>query len=327
MTMDILDFLQNYQGGSISGSSTQNMSLTDLTKWLQNNQIAGYQEYDPSWQANLKNAYDAQSQAYNQYQQNVTGLQGLLGNLTQQSGQLANQLQDTYGQAQGYMNQAMQSFDPNYWTNYLQTGQVAQPIQQKLQGIRDLSMQNYMTDLNQQYDRALQQMMGERAFAGVSGSNVTADLTNRLFQTMATQARQAANTYDIEMMQNLLAEPYRQHEAALAGLQGQTQAGGALGSLASMLGQSMLQNYGAQAGFGSLVPQYTGPLFKMSQELATLPTVMREAYATPLLQMWDALLKAQTQKDVGQIYNEGSDDDYSWLGGVGALLGGIGGLF
>jgi hypothetical protein len=129
------------------------------------------------------------------------------------------------------------------------------------------------------------------------------------------------------MMQNLLAEPYRQHEAALAGLQGQTQVGGALGNLANLLNQAMLQNYTTQAGFGATVPQYTGPLFEMSQSLATIPTMLREAYATPLLQMWDALLKAQTQKEVGHIYNEGSDDDYSWLGGVGALLGGLGGLF
>lgn len=333
MLLDALTkWLQNKQEadpltGSSGTSSTKNMSLGDLTKWLQNTNVAGYQEADPSWQKNLKSAYDAQADAFNQYQTNVQGLQGLLGGLTNQTSQLAQNTQDTFNQAQGYVNQAAQSYDPNQWTNYLQSGQVAQPIQEKMQNIRDLQMENYMTDLNKQYGRALQDMMNRRAFAGVSGSNVTADLANRLFETAARQARQAANTYDAEMAQNLLAEPYRQHQAQLAGMNAQLGLGQGLGSLANLLGQSMLQNYNTQAQYGVTIPQYTAPMFDMSQKLATIPTMMREAYATPLLQMWDALLKAKTQKEVGHIYNESSDDDYSWIGGVGALLGGLGGLF
>lgn len=305
------------------------MSLDTLTNWLQNNYVSGYQEYDPSWQKNIKSAYDAQADAFNQYQTNVQGLQGLLGGLTNQTSQMAQNTQDTFNQAQGYVNQAAQSYDPNQWTNSLQSGQVAQPIQDKMQNVRDLQMENYMTGLNKQYDRSLQDMMNRRAFAGVSGSNVTADLANRLFETTASQARQAANTYDAEMAQNLLAEPYRQHEAQLAGMNAQLGVGQGLGSLANLLGQSMLQNYNAQAQYGTTVPQYTAPMFDMSQKLANIPTAMREAYATPSLQMWGDLLRSQTQKDVGQISADAaySDDDYSWLGGVGSLLGGIGGLF
>jgi hypothetical protein len=305
------------------------MNLNDLTNWLQSSQKTGYQQYDPSWQKNLKSAYDAQADAFNQYQTNVQGLQGLLGGLTNQTSQLAQNTQDTFNQAQGYVNQAAQSYDPNQWTNYLQSGQVAQPIQDKMQNIRDLQMENYMTDLNKQYDRSLQDMMNRRAFAGVSGSNVTADLANRMFETAAGQARQAANTYDAEMAQNLLAEPYRQHEAQLAGMNAQLGLGQGLGSLANLLGQSMLQNYNTQAQYGATVPQYAAPMFDMSQKLATIPTMMREAYATPLLQMWGDLLRAQTQKEVGQISADASysDDDYNWLAGVGSLLGGIGGLF
>lgn len=310
-----------------TGGTSQNMSLDQLTNWLQNKNVAGYQKYDPSWQLNLKSAYDAQADAFNQYQQNVGGLQGLLGNLTQQAQQSAQGLQDTFGQAQDYITQAMGSYDPNQWSNYMQTGQVAQPIQDKMQSMYDLQMQNYMQTLNRQYDRAMQDMMNRRAFGGVSGSNVTADLANRLFQTAGDQARMASNTYGSEMIQNLLAEPYRQHAAQLEGLQAQLGLGRGLGGLANLLGQSQLSNWGAQAGWGATVPQYTAPMFSMSQQLATIPTMMREAYATPLLQMWDALQKAATSEKIGQMQVDASDNDYSWLGGVGSLIGAIGGLF
>lgn len=317
----------NTGGTTGTGGTSQNMSLNDLTNWLQNKQVAGYQEYDPSWQLNMKSAYDAQADAFNQYQQNVSGLQGLLGNLTQQAQQSAQGLQDTFGQAQDYITQAMGSYDPNQWNNYMQTGQVAQPIQDKMQSMYDLQMQNYMQTLNQQLDRSMQDMMNRRAFGGVSGSNVTADMSNRLFQSAADQARMASNTYGSEMIQNLLAEPYRQHAAQLEGLQAQLGLGQGLGGLANLLGQSELSNWGAQAGWGATVPQYTAPMFGMAQQLATIPTMMREAYATPLLQMWDALEKSATSKEIGKMNIDASDNDYSWLGGVGSLIGAIGGLF
>lgn len=317
----------NTGGTTGTGGTSQNMSLNDLTNWLQNKQVAGYQEYDPSWQLNMKSAYDAQADAFNQYQQNVSGLQGLLGNLTQQAQQSAQGLQDTFGQAQDYITQAMGSYDPNQWNNYMQTGQVAQPIQDKMQSMYDLQMQNYMQTLNQQLDRSMQDMMNRRAFGGVSGSNVTADMSNRLFQSAADQARMASNTYGSEMIQNLLAEPYRQHAAQLEGLQAQLGLGQGLGGLANLLGQSELSNWGAQAGWGATVPQYTAPMFGMAQQLATIPTMMREAYATPLLQMWDALKKSATSKEIGKMNIDASDNDYSWLGGVGSLIGAIGGLF
>ena len=317
----------NTGGTTGTGGTSQNMSLNDLTNWLQNKQVAGYQEYDPSWQLNMKSAYDAQADAFNQYQQNVSGLQGLLGNLTQQAQQSAQGLQDTFGQAQDYITQAMGSYDPNQWNNYMQTGQVAQPIQDKMQSMYDLQMQNYMQTLNQQLDRSMQDMINRRAFGGVSGSNVTADMSNRLFQSAADQARMASNTYGWEMIQNLLAEPYRQHAAQLEGLQAQLGLGQGLGGLANLLGQSELSNWGAQAGWGATVPQYTAPMFGMAQQLATIPTMMREAYATPLLQMWDALEKSATSKEIGKMNIDASDNDYSWLGGVGSLIGAIGGLF
>ena len=297
------------------------MSLSDLTNFLQGDMKTGYDTYNPSWQTNMENVYSTQADAYNQHATNIEGLQGLLGSLTNQATTASNNFTDASNQSQQYATNAMNSYNPQTWNDYIASGTVAQPVQDKLQGIYDMQMQNYMTDLNRTTQDTINDMMNRRAYAGVSGSNVTNDLMEQIYNTAASQQRQAANTYGIEQGTNLLAEPYKQQAAALASLAGQTEAAGTSSGIANNLMQALLSNYNTQAGWGKAATDASASGFDLAGQLSTIPTAMREAYTTPLLQMWDALLKAQTSKDIGEMQN--SDDDYSWVGGVASLLGGL----
>jgi len=340
--------LQNqYQGGGYAGAGNSgasgqqqqaqsgiqgfsapaaNAGLSGLTSWLQNNYAQGLRNYDSYAQSHGQAAQKAKEDALNAYNTTVSGLQGLMGGLTQQAQQQQQSLAGQQANIDQMMAQAMQLYDPQQWAQVIATGQVPQATQDYYQQMRDLAMSNVQSDLDKSFAVQQRQLMDNLGARGILNSSITGNALAQMEAEKQRRLSQASADATAQMIQGLIDAPYRQQEAALQNLGGQSGFAQSLGSLASQFYQNQLGGLAQQGNWGINIPQAMAPLYTMASGMYDIPAAMREAYAQPMLNIWGKLADSATAEKLAQMrIDESADSD--WFSGIGSLVGAIGGLF
>lgn len=309
-----------------TGAPSKNMSLTDLTKWMQNNASLNAYNWGNYYQSNAKAAQDAASQGLNNYMGSVQGLQGLYSNLTNQAQAATKQGQTQQNQANNWYQNAMKYYNPAQQQRNIQTGTVPYATKQYLQNIYNSQMANLQNDLNKSYSleqRRVQDNLGAR---GVLNSQTAANALAQMMQNKGDQLMSGANTYNTQLMQNLVDAPYRQLEASIQNLGAQTGAAQGLSGIANQWLQSQLSGMNSQAQWGAQVPQTMAQGYQMAKGMYDIPAAMYQQYNNQLQDLWGNLGNWSTEIERAKIAGDaGSDGD--WMTGIGGLIGAIGGLF
>lgn len=315
----------------------QNLGLEGLTKWWQNFSALGAHNYDKYFQEQAQAAQGAKSDALNSYNTAVSGLQGLMGGLTQQAQQQGQSLADQQAAANQLYNQALSGYNQAGYNQAIQSGQVPQATQDYLQQLRDLQVGNVQSDLDKSFAVQQRQLMDNFAGRGILNSSITGNSLAQMEAEKQRRLMQASGDATAQMIQSLIDSPYRQQEAGIQNLGAQTGALQGLSGLYSQLYGNQMQGLAQQGNWGVQIPQAISPLYSMASGMADIPAAMRQAYVEPFQNLWSTLtdvssakdianIQAETSRDIAQMRaDEGSDSD--WLSGIGSLVGAIGGLF
>lgn len=310
-----------------TGAPSKNMSLTDLTKWMQNNASLNAYNWGNYYQSNAKAAQDAASQGLDNYMSSVQGLQGLYSNLTNQAQAATKQGQTQQNQANNWYQNAMQYYNPAQQQHNIQSGTVPDATKQYLQNIYDSQMANLQNDLNKAYSleqRRVQDNLGAR---GVLNSQTAANALAQMMQNKGDQLLFGANTYNTQLMQNLVDAPYKQLEANIQNLGAQTGAAQGLSGIANQWLQSQLSGMNSQAQWGAQVPQAMAKGYQMAKGMYDIPAAMYQQYNNQLQDLWGNLGNWSTEIERAKIAAGDAGSDGDWMTGIGGLIGAIGGLF
>ena len=211
------------------------------------------------------------------------------------------------GQLQGGMNQALQGYNAQNWNDIIATGQVPQATRDYYQGIRDNTVANVRSDLNNQYQDQMGLLKENYANKGIWDSTLAANAAGNIANEQNRLMSQASNQATAQMNQNLINAPYMMQNAA------QSNMGAVLQNLISQ----------GQLGASALTPLQNA--YSMTGQLAQIPTLVNQNYQDPLMNMWSQLLSNETSRLIGS--NGGSSDDGMW-GAIGNIAGSlIGNLF
>lgn len=262
------------------------MSMEDFTNWLYRNMANGAWNTAGWMQGAFDAAQRARENVFNNYSGAVNGYQQAAG--------------DLYGQ----MVNALNNYNAFDWNNMLATGQVPEATRQYYQQIRDAQVANLQSDLTKQFNTQFGPLKENLAANGTWDSTLGSRAVGDLMEEQARLMAQGSNTANAQMAQNLINAPYQMMQGAGANLGNVLQSLGAQGKLASSVFAPM-QNQFAMAG-----------------DMTQIPTAAYQTYMTPLMELWNNLLSAETQREIGLSQNSGNGTDW------GGLLGGIiGGLF
>ena len=265
------------------------MSVEDFSKWMQNNLSNQWANVNPQWYDQMQGVQNTMGNAYNNY-----------ANAAQGYGQMA-------GQLQGGMNQALQGYNAQNWNDIIATGQVPQATRDYYQGIRDNTVANVRSDLNNQYQDQMGLLKENYANKGIWDSTLAANAAGNIANEQNRLMSQASNQATAQMNQNLINAPYMMQNAA------QSNMGAVLQNLISQ----------GQLGASALTPLQNA--YSMTGQLAQIPTLVNQNYQDPLMNMWSQLLSNETSRLIGS--NGGSSDDGMW-GAIGNIAGSlIGNLF
>lgn len=264
------------------------MSMEDFTNWLYNNMAQGAWNTAGGMQDSFNAAQQARTDTFNNYSGAVNGYQQAAG--------------DLYGQ----MGSALGDYNAFDWNNMLATGQVPQATRDYYQQIRDAQVANLQSDLTKQFNTQFGPLKEWLAASGTWDSTLGSRAVGDLMEEQARLMAQGSNTANAQMAQNLINAPYQMMQGAGSNLGNVLQSLGTQGSLASSVFAPM-QNQFAMAG-----------------DMPQIPSAAYQTYMTPLMNLWQDLLNAETQRQIGLSQNSGGGGGGTdWGGIIGGLIGGL----